>query len=37
MDAPTRNSGSNEYKLIVEWDYLTTPDDGDSSITSYNL
>ena len=37
MSAPTRDSSSNEYKLIVDWVYLTTPADGDSSITSYNL
>jgi hypothetical protein len=37
MTAPSRDSQTNEYQIVVTWNALVTPDNGNSAITSYNL
>lgn len=38
MPAPTRvDATTTTSSITVQWNALTAPDDGDSSITSYNL
>ncbi len=37
MAAPSNGPLTDEYRIDVFWTALTTPDDGDSAITSYNL
>jgi len=37
MLAPTRNSETSGDKIVVDWSVLVAPDNGDSSILSYNL
>jgi Fibronectin type III domain len=37
MATPTKDSSSSSTQLVVDWTALTSPDNGDSTITSYNL
>ena len=37
MPAPVSGSGTSETSLQVSWTGLSSPQDGDSAVTSYNL
>lgn len=37
MGVPMNGPLTDEYRIDVFWNALTTPNDGDSEITSYNL
>ena len=37
MPAPVSGSGTSETSLQVSWSGLSSPQDGDSTVTSYNL
>lgn len=37
MATPTKGSTSNENQIEVDWSALSSPNNGDSSIISYNL
>ena len=37
MNQPRRNSLTTQHVIIVDWDALVPPDDGDSDVTQYHL
>ena len=37
MNAPSRGAATSPSLLEVNWDTLTSPQNGDSAITSYSL
>jgi hypothetical protein len=37
MIAPIRDAATSEYQVVVNWNSMVSPDNGDSAITSYNL
>lgn len=37
MSAPTKGTGTNENTIIVQWNAIASPVNGDSAVTTYNL
>jgi len=37
MSAPTRDPSSTQDKIVINWLPLSSPQNGDSEVTSYNL
>jgi len=37
MSAPTRDSSTTQDKIVINWLPLSSPQNGDSDVTSYNL
>jgi len=37
MQSVRRNSATTEYKIVIDWTALVSPDNGNSIIIAYNL